>query len=111
MVSDELALTIISVLVYTIATCTELLGHHNMREVLDYFWIYRARWKLIGIQLGIDTSTLDVIEKDNHDSEDRLVKLISRWLHGNKPKPTRNAMASAVQSQQVAGEVSSIPGE
>lgn len=81
-----------------------------MKEVVDVFWNFRSRWKFIGIELGIDGGTLDAIDKDHRESEDSLVKLISTWLRGNNPIPTRSAMATALNSQQVIGGVTSVHG-
>ena len=45
------------------STGADLLCIAQMREVLDQTWNYRARWKFIGIELGIDMGTLDAIGK------------------------------------------------
>ena len=82
-----------------------------MREVLEFYWDFRAKWKMIGILLGIDMGTLDSIEKDNKKGEDCLVELISTWLKGASPRPTRSTMAAVLQSKQVAGEKNVAPGE
>lgn len=70
-----------------------------MREVLDIFWNYRSKWKIIGIELGIDMGTIECIDKDNRWSEEALVAVIHCWLRGNKPKPTRRAMLMVLQSK------------
>ena len=72
-----------------------------MREILDQMWNYRARWRFIGIQLGIDTGTLDAIEADHRKVEDCLSKLINVWLRDVSPRPTRSAMKAALQSERV----------
>ena len=75
----------------------------NMKEMLDLTWDYRSRWRLIGIQIGIDVSTLDALEKDHKKAEDCLTGLISHWLRGRSPRPTRIAMLEALNSRSVAG--------
>ena len=78
-----------------------------MREVLDLTWNYRAKWKFLGIELGIDIGTLDAIEKNNREVEDCLVQLLSKWL---RSKATRSAMTKALQSRKVTGEATSAQG-
>ena len=90
-----------------ILSCADHLCTANMREVLDLTWSYRARWKFIGIELGVDMGTLDAIEKNNRDVEDCLVRLLSVWLRG---KATRSAMTRALQSGKVIGEATSSQG-
>ena len=51
----------------------------NIKEVLDEMWDYRARWKFIGIELGIDMGTLDAIEKDCKVVDECLLKMINIW--------------------------------
>lgn len=79
----------------------------NMKEMLDQAWDYRAKWRFIGIQLGISEGTLDALDADNHKVEDCLAGLISQWLRNRKPRPTRAAMTKALGSQSVAG--SAVP--
>ena len=86
---------------------TEHLGIHNMREVLDFFWDYRSKWKLIGIGLGIDSGTLDSINKNEGDVEDCLIELIKVWLRGKMA--TMSVMSAVLQSKPVAGGVPSVP--
>ena len=79
----------------------DLLNISNIREVLDETWKYRARWRFIGIRLGIDTGTLDAIEADHRKVEDCLRKLINIWLKDVSPRPTRTAMKAALRSESV----------
>ena len=80
---------------------TDLLNPSNIREVLDEMWKYRARWRFIGTELGIDTGTLDAIDVDHRKVEDCLNKLINVWLRDVNPRPTRTAMKAALQSERV----------
>ena len=79
-----------------------------MKEIIDLAWNYRARWRFIGIQLGIDLDTLVTIEGDNKKAEACLSELISLWLRGTNPRPTRSSMMKALQSQCVAGNALAI---
>ena len=78
-----------------------------MREVLDCFWDYRSKWKLIGIALGIDSGTLDSITKNQRDVEDCLIELIKVWLRSETA--TMSVMSAVLQSKPVAGGVLSAP--
>lgn len=73
--------------------------------MLDFFWEYRSKWKLIGIELGIKMSTLDAIDTNKRSIvEDCLLEMISKWLHGSNPKSTRTSMNAALQAKCLAGE-------
>ena len=80
--------------------CTE-----DMKEVLEMTWNYRARWRFIGIELGIDEGTLDAIDKDNRKVEDCLREMITLWLRGCKAKPSRHAISMALKSGCVSRTV------
>ena len=77
------------------------LSPNNAKEVLNLMWDYRSRWRFIGIELGIDVSTLDAIDKDFRKADDCLTELITKWLRCTNPKPTRNAIAKALESWSV----------
>ena len=88
--------------------CVDILSSANIREVLDSTWDYRASWKIIGIELGVDPGTLDAIGKNNHHKvEDCLVDLLGTWLRG---KATRSAMTKALQSRKVTADATSTRG-
>ena len=89
----------------------ELLGIDNMREVLDVFWDYRMKWKMIGMELGIDMDTLDSISVSNRNAEDSLVELIGVWLRRSNPVPTRTVMDAVLQSSRVVHVADEAPGE
>ena len=78
------------------------LGPNNAKEVLNLMWDYRSRWRFIGIELGIDVSTLDTIDKDYGKADDCLTELITKWLRRTNPKPTRSAITKALESHSVA---------
>ena len=82
---------------------TALLTPENMREVLDLTFPYRAKWRQIGIQLGIDIGKIDAIEANRRMVEDCLTDLISHWLRNTKPKPTRGVLTAVLQSEHVSG--------
>ena len=81
-----------------------VLNTGNIKEVLDLTWKYRAKWRFIGEELGIDTGTLDAIHANSETVEDSLVQLLDFWLKRDQEqlKPTRNAMLTALQSVQIS---------
>ena len=78
-----------------------LLTPENIREIIDLTWPHRARWKLIGTELGIDTGTLDAIDANNKKVEGCLNELITGWLRNNKPRPTRAAITAVISSEHI----------
>ena len=74
-------------------------------------WPHRARWRLIGTELGIDTGTLDAIDANNKKVEGCLNELITGWLRNIKPRPTRAAITAVLNSEHIlsaAGILSNI---
>ena len=74
----------------------------NLRELLDLTWDYRARWRFIGIQLGIDAGTLDAINVNHKTVEECLSDMLKQWLNGTEC--TKSALDKALLSPQVASE-------
>ena len=73
----------------------------NIREIVDVTWPHRARWRLIGIELGIDTGTLDAINANNKTVEECLYNLITGWLRKTSPRPTRAAITAVLNSERI----------
>ena len=84
---------------------TALLSIENLKEILDLTWNCRARWRFLGIELGIDEGTLDAINENNRRVEDCLREMITIWLRNDKPKPSRHAISTALQSGRVSSTV------
>ena len=84
-----------------VASDANLLNNNNIKEVLDEMWNYRARWKFIGVELGIDMGTLDAIEKDCKVVDECLLKMINIWFR-NSSRPTREVIRVALQSKHVS---------
>ena len=80
----------------------------NIKEILDQTWQYRAKWKFIGIELGIDTGTLDALDADHKKSEVCLRNMIKTWLRNKTPRPTRMAINQALESPSVAASTSPV---
>ena len=39
-----------------------------------------SKWKVLGVDLGLDPNKLDQIKKDNTESENCLYEMLSEWL-------------------------------
>ena len=79
-----------------------LLSINDSKEIINLAWDYRANWKFIGRELGIDAGTLDAIERDRRDvSGDCLPNVINEWLRNN-PRPTRGAILAVLHSGHVS---------
>ena len=75
----------------------------TVREVLDRTWPYRANWRFIGIQLGMDPYELAAIHHTYImvSVGECLREMIDKWLSHHDPKPTRLALDKALQSKSV----------
>ena len=80
-----------------------LLSITDSREMIGLAWDYRAKWKFVGIELGIDPGTLDAIEANHRNVEERLTDMINKWLRHDEPRPTRGAISAALKSERVSG--------
>lgn len=78
-----------------------LLTTNDTREILNLTWDYRASWKFIGIELGIDVGTLSAIDKDYRMVGECLREMIIHWLSNERPKPTQDAITTALRSEHV----------
>ena len=58
-------------------------------DISDLFEVKRellpvtARWKHVGLALGLNPNTLDAIERENKDSENCLARMLTLWLKKN----------------------------
>ena len=75
--------------------------------MVETLWEYRAKWKLIGVELQIESGDLDAIEKNNRIVDDALLDLINLWLRRANPKPTRKVLTAVTQSKFLVKEAES----
>ena len=81
----------------------DILVIKDLKEVLECTWKYRAQWRAIGTELGIDQGTLVAISKNERNVEDCLREMINTWLRDTNPMPTRSALTAALNSEHVSG--------
>ena len=65
---------------------------------------YYRVWKTIGRELGIDVDTLNAIEKDHTDDDDRLYAVID----SANPAPTREAMTKILESANITNAIAGM---
>ena len=80
----------------------DLLGIENTKEIIELVWDYRARWRFIGREVGIDEGTLEAIAVDERTVDGRLSRVVTTWLKKINPEPTRSAILAALKSERVS---------
>ena len=70
-------------------------------------WKYRAKWKLVGMELQIESDDLSAIEVDKRTVADSLLEVIDLWLRRANPKPTRTVLTAVTQSKLLVTEARS----
>ena len=99
------------VIILSLVAQKDCLTTHDMREVIETLWDYRAKWRLIGIQMGIEPGDLDAIGKSKkEDVEDALYEVTKQWLRSANPTPNRVMLTAIIESKCIAGEVTSTQG-
>ena len=82
-------------------TCTE----KDLPELLHLLHCVRAKWESIATQLGLSQGDIEAIaRKKFHDPDDCLKEVITLWLRGVDPVPTREQLARALQSPPLGRE-------
>jgi hypothetical protein len=65
-------------------------------------WDYHEVWRSVGVELNVDESVLDTIEKSHSGYHDRLRALIEVWLGGARlTDAARELMTKALQSVRI----------
>ena len=73
------------------------LSPKDIRTVQDRLWPARHKWKRIGIAIGIDTTTIEVIRMDNRRTDDCFMEILTEWLRNN-PMPCWKSLMAALKS-------------
>jgi hypothetical protein len=75
----------------------------DLRIILDTTWDARSLWESVGLQLGLLQDSLDAIKSDyKQDCGERFKATLNKWLKGKHPRPTRAALAKALDSRTVS---------
>ena len=85
-----------------VCICTGQLSCDDLRLVLNEVWPASSKWFNIGLELGLEVSDLNVINKSsNRDVDWCLLGCLKVWLRGSHPLPTWSAMIKALRSPTV----------
>lgn len=77
----------------------------HLGKVISHGWRLRSRWYYIGIELGIDPASLNVIKQSNRgDPDDSFTEMIQLWLRNAKPDPTLAQLDRALKAKTVVGK-------
>ena len=72
----------------------------DLKSVRRALWDARCKWYDIGVELDLDTATLDAIGADYRKVEDCFREVISKWLNAS-PDPSWKALSEALRSPAV----------
>lgn len=70
----------------------------DIHMVLERIWSARHLWKRIGIVLGIDITTMEVIRMDNRRTDDCFMEMLTIWLRNSDLMPCWKSLTTALQS-------------
>ena len=80
--------------------CTGVLTTEDLKYVRSLIWDSRTKWKDIGIELGMQLSNLDVIQKRERDDPDNcFTEMLLEWLRCGDA--TLTALSSALEAKTV----------
>ena len=83
----------------------EVYTEKDLPELLSLLHCVRAKWESIATQLGLSQGDIEAIgRKKFHDPDDCLKEVITLWMTGVDPVPTREQLARALQSPPVGRE-------
>jgi hypothetical protein len=80
---------------------TDVLKPKDIRLVHDHLWPARHKWRRIGMAVEIDPTTLEVIQMDNHRTDDCFNDVLTKWLRNNKPLPCWKNITTGLQSIEI----------
>ena len=67
----------------------------NAMMLIKYAGI--TKWRTLGVLLGLDSVSLDAIDKANKDEGEKLLQMYERWIATN-PNATYNDVIEALES-------------
>ena len=77
----------------------------HFKLVIHRGWDLRNKWKDIGIELGIDPASLDVIKQNNNGNPDDCFKdVMQLWLRNANTDPTLEQLDKALTAKTVIGK-------
>ena len=76
---------------------TIILSIEDLNTVQLFLKEVRYMWKLLGLGLGLDFATLEVIESDCPRTDDRFIQMLAKWLRNSNEACWKN-LTAALQS-------------
>ena len=74
----------------------------DLKDIINSVWEARAKWFHIGIQLSMNVSILEAIERNHHDQLDECLRtMLTEWLKQTDPEPTWEALVTALKNPTV----------
>ena len=80
---------------------SEPLTTNDFRVVQSLLWKDKVKWYYIGVQLHLQVHQLEAIRHNFDTVEDRFTQMLLEWLRQDKPRPTWEALVSALRSDPV----------
>ena len=78
------------------------LGPLVLKTVRSALWEARCKWYDIGVELDVESSTLDVISTECQGKvEDCFRTVLTKWLNRVEPKSSWSALVEALESPAV----------
>ena len=77
------------------------LSSSELPKILNAVWEARSKWYNIGLAIQIDAGTLDVINRNSDNIDDRFRDMLATWLRMVQPRPSLSLLAQALQSPTV----------
>ena len=96
-------LTTVSLFVH-ITECSNILTEHNFKDVYDFLYTVREKWRVLGIKLGLERSDLNNFESEYTGNDRRLEEVVSLWLKTRSLQPTWKSLIDALKSNTVKEE-------
>ena len=75
----------------------------DLDKVMEEVFDAKAKWKFIGIKLGVPKGDLDGIDLDCSNVDNKLMETLAKWLQ-HKKNTTWKALAEAIGSATVGRE-------
>ena len=85
---------------------SDTLGMDDLQKVRVATWVVRVDWHNVGLALGLPVDTLEVIKNEQRENCDKCyTQALQVWLRGANPRPSWNALCSALKSPTVGYEL------
>ena len=87
---------------FFIVTSCKRLKECSLQDIQSCLWNARVKWQTIGLALGIDITTLEVIKRNNpYDNDAAFQAMLLNYLRKANPVPCWKDLAQALMSTPV----------